>query len=158
MLKFFIKMCAVIFIGLTLIGCVSTNLSKKQQNLLKQEGFNLTDDGWSLGLPDDLLFEFNHYDIADNTKIKISHLSAQLLKFNLQKLKIIGHTDNVGSPEYNLKLSQKRAETIKDLFVAQGYKPENILVIGRGATQPLSNNSTKEHRSMNRRVNIIIIP
>jgi outer membrane protein OmpA-like peptidoglycan-associated protein len=158
MLKKVIKICSIILTSITLVACASTGLSKKQQNLLKKEGFHLTDEGWSLGLPDDLLFEFNDYNISDQAKTKISHLSTQLLKFNLQKLKVIGHTDNVGSPEYNLKLSQKRAETIKDLFLTQGYQPENILIIGRGETQPLSDNNTEEHRSMNRRVNIIIIP
>lgn len=158
MLKQLKKIFSLFLLSLTLTACVSHGLSNKQKNLLQREGFSLTNEGWSLGLPDDLLFGFNDYQIQDKTKEKISHLSTQLLKFNLQKLKIIGHTDNVGTADYNRKLSEKRAETVKELFIAQGYKPENILVIGRGATQPLVENTSDKNRANNRRVNIIIIP
>lgn len=159
MIKHFAKIFIIILFSSLMTACISLgNVSHKQAKILKQEGFVLTEEGWSLGLPENLLFEFNDYQIPHQTKDKITHLSAQLLKYDLQKLKIIGHTDDIGTADYNIKLSEKRAETIKQLFLEQGFKDQNIMIIGRGSSQPLIENSNEENRAINRRVNIIIIP
>jgi outer membrane protein OmpA-like peptidoglycan-associated protein len=155
MLKQFTKIFSLAFISLALIACASKGLSSKQKQLLQKEGFNLTEDGWSLALPEQLLFDFNKSTINEDKITQIKQLSATLKKYDLKKLKIIGHTDNIGTPEYNHALSEKRAETIKDVFIKNGFRSSDIKTIGRGATQPLSNDS---NRAENRRVNIIIIP
>ncbi|OTG83248.1 hypothetical protein B9T31_14280 [Acinetobacter sp. ANC 4558] len=152
------KIFSLIVMSLILSACASHGLSNKQKRFLQNEGFNLTQEGWSLGLPDDLLFGSDQYQVAPKTKEKIAHLSKQLLKYDLSKLKIIGHTDNVGANDYNFKLSEKRAEAIKDLFIEQGYKRENIVTIGRGSTQPIVPNTNDANKATNRRVNITIIP
>jgi outer membrane protein OmpA-like peptidoglycan-associated protein len=70
---------------------------------------------------------------------------------------VVGHTDNIGDPSYNQTLSEKRASTVSQIFIETGFKTQNIQSMGRGASQPLVENSSEENRALNRRVNIIII-
>jgi outer membrane protein OmpA-like peptidoglycan-associated protein len=71
-------------------------------------------------------------------------------------LKIEGHTDSQGSDEYNMTLSQQRAESVKQYLVQAGVKPEIITTQGLGETTPVADNSTAAGRQKNRRVEIVI--
>ncbi|MGL5144660.1 MAG: OmpA family protein, partial [Acinetobacter junii] len=122
------------------------------------EGFVLTEEGWSLGLPERLLFDFNKSDIKPENGKEIIRLAKQLNKYDLQKLKIVGHTDDIGNPEYNQKLSEERAQSVAGIFLNEGFKQTNLNVIGRGSNQPFVPNTSDENRASNRRVAIIIIP
>lgn len=146
-------------LSLSLTGCLNLgHLNYKQARMLKKEGFSLTDEGWTLGLPERLLFEFNQSDIGLQQKAELGRLSAQLQQYKLQRLKIVGHTDSTGNPAYNLQLSEKRAQSVSNVFIENGFEINNIKTIGRGATQPLVSNDTEENRASNRRVNVIITP
>lgn len=134
------------------------NVSYKQAKMLKKEGFTLTEEGWTLRLPERLLFDFDQSDIQPQTKAELTRLSERLQKYHLEKLKIVGHTDAVGAAEYNQKLSTQRAENVSNIFIENGFNPQNIQAIGRGASQPIAANDTDANRAINRRVNIIIIP
>lgn len=154
-----LKISLTIFIIAGLSACMSLgNLSYKQAKMLKKEGFTLTEEGWTLRLPERLLFDFDQADVEEKSKPELLRLSERLQKYNLDKLKIVGHTDSIGSPEYNNKLSKQRAEKVSEIFVSNGFNPNNIQTIGRGSSQPVVANDTEEHRAINRRVNIIIIP
>ena len=144
---------------LVLSGCMNLGgLSYKQARVLKKEGFVLTDEGWSLGLPERLLFGFNESNIKPEHQNELVRLANQLNKYHLDKLKVVGHTDNVGSADYNLKLSEVRAQNVSNIFIAQKFNPKNIQVIGKGAKQPIKPNDTEEHKAENRRVAVVIIP
>lgn len=144
---------------LTLAGCLSFGpLKYRQVKMLKKEGFVLTEEGWSLGLPERLLFDFNRSDIKPENGKEIIRLAKQLNKYDLQKLKIVGHTDDIGNPEYNQKLSEERAQSVAGIFLNEGFKQTNLNVIGRGSNQPFVPNTSDENRASNRRVAIIIIP
>jgi hypothetical protein len=69
---------------------------------------------------------------------------------------VIGHTDSRGSEEYNLALSLRRAEEVKSHLVSLGYSADLITVIGKGESQPLSDNSSVQGRATNRRVEIVV--
>jgi outer membrane protein OmpA-like peptidoglycan-associated protein len=154
-----IQLSILALLCLALSGCMNLGgLSYKQARVLKKEGFTLTDEGWSLGLPERLLFGFNESNIQPEHQAELVRLATQLNKYHLDKLKIVGHTDNVGNPEYNLKLSKERAQNVSDIFIAQKFNPANIQVIGKGADQPLKTNDSEEHKAENRRVAVIIIP
>ncbi|MCU4357407.1 OmpA family protein [Acinetobacter ursingii] len=159
MLNHSLKISFLAMICIALSGCLSFGpLKYKQVRMLKKEGFVLTDEGWTLGLPERLLFDFDKTDIRPAHEQEISRLSRQLQKYDLQKVKIVGHTDNIGAPQYNLKLSQERAQSVANIFIAHGFKAQNIQIVGRGAEQPLVPNTTEENRAANRRVAVIIIP
>ncbi|MCH7309032.1 OmpA family protein [Acinetobacter sp. NIPH 1852] len=154
-----LKISFIALLCLTLAGCLSFGpLKYRQVKMLKQEGFVLTDEGWSLGLPERLLFDFNQADIKQEHANEIARLAKQLNKYNLQKLKIVGHTDDVGNTEYNQKLSEERAQSVSMIFLNQGFKQNNLTVIGRGSSQPYLPNTSEENRASNRRVAVIIIP
>ncbi|MCB0479353.1 MAG: OmpA family protein [Crocinitomicaceae bacterium] len=73
------------------------------------------------------------------------------------RIKIIGHTDAVGSNEYNVGLSKRRAESIKEFLVKQGLKADRIEIEYKGETQPIKTNDTDEGKAQNRRVDVIFI-
>ena len=142
-----------------LSDCLSLGyLNYKQTRMLKKQGFTLTEEGWTLRLPEKLLFGFDQSDIQASQKPALEALSKQLQQYNLNKIKVVGHTDNIGDPSYNQILSEKRASTVSQIFIETGFKTQNIQSMGLGASQPLVENSSEENRALNRRVNIIIIP
>jgi len=73
------------------------------------------------------------------------------------KVKITGHTDNVGDPDYNVKLSLRRAEAVRDYLISLGLDSKKVEVIGAGETEPVADNSAKEGRAKNRRVEVEVI-
>ena len=159
MYAYTIRISFIALLCLTLAGCLSFGpLKYRQVKMLKKEGFILTDEGWSLGLPERLLFDFNKADIKPEHGQKINRLAKQLNKYDLHKLKIVGHTDDIGHPEYNQKLSEKRAQSVASIFVQQGFKQNDLTVLGRGSSQPFVPNTSDENRANNRRVAVIIIP
>ncbi len=159
MYAYTIRISFIALLCLTLAGCLSFGpLKYRQVKMLKKEGFILTDEGWSLGLPERLLFDFNKADIKPEHGQKINRLAKQLNKYDLHKLKIVGHTDDIGHPEYNQKLSEERAQSVASIFVQQGFKPNDLTVLGRGSSQPFVPNTSDENRANNRRVAVIIIP
>ncbi|AZV47048.1 thrombospondin [Nautilia sp. PV-1] len=84
---------------------------------------------------------------------------AEILKNNPSlKIEVAGYTDNIGSAEYNLKLSQKRAEAVKKILVnVYGINPQRIVAKGYGEAYPLVPNTTETNRALNRRVEIVNI-
>ena len=154
-----IRISFIALLCLTLAGCLSFGpLKYRQVKMLKKEGFILTDEGWSLGLPERLLFDFNKADIKPEHGQKINRLAKQLNKYDLHKLKIVGHTDDIGHPEYNQKLSEERAQSVASIFVQQGFKQNDLTAVGRGSSQPFVPNTSDENHASNRRVAVIIIP
>ena len=154
-----IRISFIALLCLTLAGCLSFGpLKYRQVKMLKKEGFILTDEGWSLGLPERLLFDFNKADIKPEHGQKINRLAKQLNKYDLHKLKIVGHTDDIGHPEYNQKLSEERAQSVASIFVQQGFKQNDLTAVGRGSSQPFVHNTSDENSASNRRVAVIIIP
>lgn len=71
---------------------------------------------------------------------------------------ITGHTDDVGTDEHNQKLSEDRAASVKRYFVAQGIPAHQMIISGKGSTEPIVPNTSAENRSQNRRVEIELIP
>ena len=72
------------------------------------------------------------------------------------KIELSGHTDNIGKDDYNLKLSQNRADAVKNYLVSRG-RPNRIDAVGYGETRPIVSNDTKEGRASNRRTEFEII-
>lgn len=70
---------------------------------------------------------------------------------------IIGHTDSTGNPKYNMELSVRRAEAVRNYLVQTGAPADKLRVIGRGMNDPIASNDTKEGQAQNRRVEIIVI-
>jgi OOP family OmpA-OmpF porin len=69
-------------------------------------------------------------------------------------IEIAGHTDSQGGDDYNQGLSERRAQAVLDYFVSHGVNPGNITVRGYGESEPVADNSTREGRAANRRVEL----
>lgn len=105
---------------------------------------------------DNLVFEFNK-DVIKPISFPYLNELADVMRETDWDLKLNGHTDNVGSAEYNLQLSKKRAEAVKKYLENQGIKPDRITAEGLGSTKPIADNKTEGGRSKNRRVEFIIV-
>lgn len=159
MFKSNIKILLLGTLSLVLSGCLNLGgLSYKQVKMLKKEGFVQTEEGWSLGLPERLLFDFNESDISAKNQTQLDKLAEQLHKYNLNKVRIVGHTDNIGNPDYNQKLSEKRAQSVATVFTQHAFAKNNIQILGRGSAQPINTANSEEARAENRRVAVIIVP
>jgi OOP family OmpA-OmpF porin len=78
-------------------------------------------------------------------------------KVDVTSVEIVGHADSRGDADYNQGLSERRAESIKTYLVEQGANPAKLTTSGRGESDPVASNSTKEGRAQNRRVDIKIV-
>lgn len=100
----------------------------------------------------DVKFAFDKATIKEGYYKDIDDLIAVMKEFPDLNVVIEGHTDNLGSPEYNKKLSQERAEAVKKYMVQAGIDARRISAIGFGAERPVASNATDEGRAKNRRV------
>jgi outer membrane protein OmpA-like peptidoglycan-associated protein len=104
------------------------------------------------------LFDFDKADLKPEGKQQIlayrEEVKAELS--SADKIVITGHTDNVGAADYNMNLSLRRAEAVRDYLVGLGIDPAKIEVRGEGMNNPIADNSTAEGRAKNRRVEVDI--
>ena len=119
-------------------------------------GFEKTDEGYVLNLPGPLLFETGSDVLSENAKVVIGKLAVDLHNLEIKKLRLFGHTDNVGSAEFNRTLSTKRAESVAQAVSQHGFAQESLERRGFGFDRPLAGNDTPEGRAKNRRVAVIV--
>jgi len=105
----------------------------------------------------DVFFDFDKALLKPEGKAKLDDLVAKLKGINLEVIIAIGHTDSIGSVEYNLKLSVRRAEAVKAYLVSKGIEPNRIYTEGKGKSQPIADNRTAEGRAKNRRVEVEVV-
>jgi outer membrane protein OmpA-like peptidoglycan-associated protein len=104
----------------------------------------------------DVLFETNKYDLSPDARLKLAKLSGIIQAHPGLNLAIEGHTDTTGTAEYNMTLSQQRADSVRQFLISQGLSPDTITSRGLGDANPVADNSTPAGRKQNRRVEIIV--
>jgi len=102
----------------------------------------------------DVKFRYKSNKVTAESIGTVLRLAQFLEQHPKYKITILGYTDNIGSEEYNKILSKKRAQSIKDILVAENIDPERIKVIGMGEANPIASNETKEGRAQNRRIEV----
>ena len=102
-------------------------------------------------------FAFNSTAIDEESVAYLRDLAGIMKENPKLRLTLTGHTDNVGSDRFNLRLSLERANVIKKLLVAQGVEEGRVAVDGKGMREPLNENATEEERAANRRVEMRIV-
>ena len=105
----------------------------------------------------DALFDFDKSVIKPEAKAKLDDLVSKLAGVNLEVIVAVGHTDWIGTDEYNLGLSKRRSDAIKQYLVSKGIEANRIYTEGKGEKQPVADNRTAEGRAKNRRVEIEVI-
>ncbi len=104
-----------------------------------------------------IFFEFDKYDLQDKSKTELEKMVRFLTENPLIKIEIGGHTDNDGSPAYNLKLSQNRAQSVASYLVQYGIDIKRISQKGYGADRPIQPNDSEENKQANRRIEFKIL-
>jgi outer membrane protein OmpA-like peptidoglycan-associated protein len=104
----------------------------------------------------DLLFDTNKSELKSGASTNLGKLAAFLNKYPDSSVLIEGHTDNTGSYEYNLDLSQRRADSVKSWLVGKGVSTARLNTSGKGEGSPVAGNDSATGRQLNRRVEVII--
>ena len=131
-------------------------LSPEQERVLREQGFEPMDDDWALMMPSKLLFPTDSDRLMPEQAQYVKRLAQTLQQVGLTQMRVEGHTDDTGSPEYNLQLSQRRAHSVAQALVAGGMVMEHIQIKGWGSTRPLAAGQNPTERRENRRVAIIV--
>ena len=105
----------------------------------------------------DTFFDFDKYVIKPEGKAKLDDLVAKTKGLNLEVIIAVGHTDNIGTMAYNQKLSERRANAVKDYLVSKGIEKNRIYTEGKSFKQPIASNKTAEGRAKNRRTEIEVV-
>jgi outer membrane protein OmpA-like peptidoglycan-associated protein len=104
----------------------------------------------------DVLFDTAKYTLKPEAREKLAKVSGILLAYPNLKVQVEGYTDNVGSEQYNLTLSQQRGDAVRDYLISQGVSAGNITATGYGLTNPIADNATAAGRAQNRRVQLVV--
>ena len=103
-----------------------------------------------------LLYDFDSDVIRAEAASNLRNLAASLGKYPNTDLLIVGHTDAVGTGEYNQALAERRAVAAANYLTAQGVNSGRLRAVGRGETEPIAANDTERGRQLNRRVEVAI--
>jgi outer membrane protein OmpA-like peptidoglycan-associated protein len=104
----------------------------------------------------DVLFETGKYELKPTARERLARISGILLAYPSLNVAVEGHTDSVGSDDFNQKLSEQRAEAVRQYFVENGVAEAAVSARGFGKTQPVASNDTAEGRQKNRRVELVV--
>lgn len=140
-----------------LAGCASGPNRSKEEAYNEKVGITVSPvhGGVELRMPQAPLFEFDAATMRP-ASVPILNRVAALLKRSTRPIMVEGHTDNVGTLEYNTTLSQARANAVGDALVARGVPAARIKTKGMAFLEPIASNDTPEGRALNRRVEIIV--
>jgi outer membrane protein OmpA-like peptidoglycan-associated protein len=103
-------------------------------------------------------FDTNSTEIKAGFKPSLTKISKILVKYGKTQLTVIGHTDNVGTNDYNQSLSERRAQSVNGYLQGKGVIAERVDSVGRGEEAPRATNANENGRRLNRRVEILIEP
>lgn len=104
-----------------------------------------------------VLFATNKTELLPTAKSRLDEVATALKELKPgQTITVEGHTDSVGTDEMNMKLSQGRAESVRDYLISRGVQKDVVSAVGKGESAPLAQNTTPDGRANNRRVEIII--
>jgi outer membrane protein OmpA-like peptidoglycan-associated protein len=104
----------------------------------------------------DVLFDFDSANLKPGAREKVTRVAAILKSHPDLKIEVEGHTDSVGSDGYNLRLSERRAESVRTSMVQQGVNRDVVGTAGYGESKPVATNGTAVGRQQNRRVEIVV--
>ena len=148
-------------------GIIGNNMDKQAEKIKSEipgakvvrvgEGIEVTfDENNPDGSKAGVYFETNKYDITANSKLALDKLQKIFSEYKNTNILIEGHTDNVGSDTYNMRLSERRANNAGNYLMNAGISSNRLLIRWYGENQPKVDNSSDENRTLNRRVQFVI--
>lgn len=161
----FVSRCRRVLLAL---GCVlwlaacqttpppATDARTMKITALKDLGFVPHDSGWELSLGVKLLFEPDVDTVSDAGRGALDDVARTLAKVGVERVRVEGHTDNVGSAKHNQALSLRRAESVAQQLVKVGWRDNAIERVGHGFDKPVADNASGDGRAQNRRVVVTV--
>lgn len=150
-------------IGAALGGAIGAQMAAQERELrqsLAGTGADITNTGSQLRviLPESVTFRTASSVVDPGFRPALRSVSESLRQHPNSTVRVVGHTDNVGSAAYNNQLSQERAMAVAQELIAAGTPASRITVSGRGFYEPITSNASAAGRAQNRRVEIVITP
>ena len=138
------------------IGHYMDRQAAELQRDLKNARVERVGEGIKITFNSGILFDVDSDKLRPDAKANLKNLAEVLNKYDDTEVMVQGHTDNTGATGHNLKLSERRAESVSDLLKDDGVKGGRIDESGMGETHPVAENSTSDGRQANRRVEVAI--
>ena len=104
----------------------------------------------------DVLFDFGKYTLKPGAREKLAKIAGIIISHPGLRLEVEGYTDSVGSDEFNQRLSEQRADAVREYLVSQSVTPDSITARGFGKANPVATNDTASGRQQNRRVQLVV--
>ncbi|HEX8985619.1 MAG TPA: OmpA family protein [Bryobacteraceae bacterium] len=104
----------------------------------------------------DVLFDFGKYTLRPAAREKLARVAGIVLSQPGLRLEVEGHTDSIGSDEFNQRLSERRAESVREYLLSQGLAADSVTARGLGKSDPIASNETAAGRQQNRRVEMVV--
>ncbi|MDX2189756.1 MAG: OmpA family protein [Bacteroidota bacterium] len=136
------------------ISLLDTNM---KSHVLKKFALEPFLDSGQVSVLSNLLFDFGTAKLKDTSFHELEKMAKKLHQQNKSVIEIAGHTDDVGPEEYNLTLSQERATAVVNYLVSKGIRPWRLKAKGYGENMPIAANDSEDGRTLNRRVEMIIL-
>lgn len=150
-------------IGAGVGAAIGDNLDNQERELRRSlAGTNagIVNTGQSLivSLPEAITFDFGSSVVHSSFRPSLAAVSRSLQNYPGTSIRVVGHTDNVGTMAINQQLSEQRALAVAQILIISGTPSSRIRYVGRAFNEPIASNSTSAGRAANRRVEIIITP
>jgi outer membrane protein OmpA-like peptidoglycan-associated protein len=139
------------------IGAYMDAQQRKLNEQLRNTGVGVTRTGENeitLNMPSDITFDVDRSDIKPQFRDTLYNVAQTLREYESTTVDVAGHADSTGSDQYNLALSQRRADAVAQALISNGVQPVRVVAVGFGESRPIADNATAEGRAKNRRVEI----
>ncbi|SEH04460.1 OmpA family protein [Candidatus Venteria ishoeyi] len=141
---------------LAVSACTPAPVSERRQSSTGAISINDTPRGVSVTIAEGILFQSGKYSLQEDSEPVLARL-AKLIQQTDKAIAVEGHTDNIGDRNYNLRLSQRRANTVIKALKAHGIKASRLHAKGYGMGKPVTDNATPAGRQYNRRVEVYML-
>lgn len=144
-------------VGAGVGAAVGHQMDLQQKELEQVKGVEVTrvaDDELNIAVQNEVLFDTDSSALRPDSKATLNDLATIFVKYPQTDILVAGHADSRGSEEYNQKLSERRADSVKDYLMLNGVERYRIDAVGYGEMRPRASNETPEGRQLNRRVEI----
>jgi outer membrane protein OmpA-like peptidoglycan-associated protein len=150
-------------IGALAGGAIGNYMDRQEANLrhdLAGTGVSVTrmGDNITLNMPGNITFKTGSAELDPSFYKVLNSVNLVVKKYNKTVVEVAGHTDSTGSPEFNQRLSEQRANSVAQYLESQGLASNRVVTVGAGDTKPVADNSTPEGRQANRRVELTLTP
>ena len=144
-------------------GAIGNYMDRQEANLrhdLAGTGVSVTrmGDNITLNMPGNITFASDSAELNPNFYRVLNSVNLVLKEYEKTVVEVAGHTDSTGAPEYNQKLSERRANSVAQYLEGQGLRTDRVITVGAGETHPVATNDTPDGRQANRRVELTLTP